>query len=109
MKKEEIGFGYKKPEKQCTDKHCPFHSNFGIRGRIFIGTVSNDKLRLSPTVEWERSIFVPKYERFKKGRTRVKAHNPPCIDARLGDRVRIAECRPISKTKNFVIIEKLSD
>ena len=105
--RKNIGYGFKAPEKACEDKHCPFHGSIGVRGRIFIGKITNDKLRISPTVEWERSIFVPKYERFKKGRTRVKAHNPPCIDAKLGDKVRIAECKPISKTKNFVIVEKL--
>jgi small subunit ribosomal protein S17 len=105
--KEQIGYGFKLPEKECTDRHCPFHGELGIRGRIFIGTIVNDKMKTSPTVEWERSVYVAKYERYKKGRTRVKVHNPPCIDAKLGDKVRIAECRPISKTKNFVIIEKM--
>jgi small subunit ribosomal protein S17 len=38
-------------------------------------------------------------------RTRVKAHNPESIDAKEGDTVRIAETRPLSKTKNFVVIE----
>jgi len=40
-----------------------------------------------------------------KKRSRVAAHNPVCINAKIGDKVRIAECRPISKTKAFVIIE----
>ncbi|HEX54578.1 MAG TPA: 30S ribosomal protein S17, partial [Candidatus Altiarchaeales archaeon] len=31
----------------------------------------------------------------------------PCINARTGDRVRIMECRKLSKTVNFVVIEKL--
>ena len=30
----------------------------------------------------------------------------PCIDAKEGDKVRVAECRPLSKTVAFVIIEK---
>jgi len=108
MKARNIGFGIEGPEKECADRHCPFHGKLGIRGRIFIGTVTNDKMRTSPTVEWEHSKLVPKYERYKKTRTRVKCHNPACIDAKAGDKVRIVECRPISKTKNFVIVEKMS-
>ena len=107
MKARNIGFGIKVPEKECNDRKCPFHGVLPVRGRIFVGKIINDKLRASPTVEWERVNLVPKYERYKKGRTRVKAHNPPCIDAKLGERVKIAECRPISKTKNFVIVEKV--
>ena len=34
------------------------------------------------------------------------AHNPPCIGAVGGDRVTIAECRPISKEVNFVVVER---
>jgi small subunit ribosomal protein S17 len=35
----------------------------------------------------------------------MHAHNPPCINAKEGDVVKIAECRPLSKTKKFVVIE----
>ena len=34
-------------------------------------------------------------------------HNPDCIDAKEGNLVKIMECRPLSKTKNFVIVEVL--
>ncbi|HER54639.1 MAG TPA: 30S ribosomal protein S17, partial [Candidatus Bathyarchaeota archaeon] len=37
------------------------------------------------------------------------AHCPPCLDVKAGDKVRLAECRPISKTVGFVVIEKLED
>ncbi len=108
MKAKNIGHGIKAPEKECEDNHCPFHGNLVIRGRTFVGIVTNSKMRISPTVEWERTKFVPKYERYKKAKTKVKVHNPPCIDAKKGDKVKIAETRPISKTKNFVIVENLS-
>ena len=32
-------------------------------------------------------------------------YNPQCVDAKKGDIVKIAECRPLSKTKAFVVIE----
>ncbi|MBC7110345.1 MAG: 30S ribosomal protein S17, partial [Archaeoglobi archaeon] len=42
-----------------------------------------------------------------KKRSKLHAHNPPCINARVGDVVKIAECRPLSKTKHFVVVEIL--
>ncbi|MDH5460348.1 MAG: 30S ribosomal protein S17, partial [Candidatus Bathyarchaeota archaeon] len=41
--------------------------------------------------------------------SRIPSHNSPCINAKEGDRVRIAECRPISKTVAFVVVEKLEE
>lgn len=90
---------------QCADKHCPKHSNFSIRGMAFTGTVIKDKMSKTVIVEWPRRVLVPKFERFMKKRSRVAAHNPICINAKAGDKVRIAECRPISKTKAFVVVE----
>ena len=58
------------------------------------------------TVEWERVQHIPKYERYEKKRSKIKAHNPKCINAAEGDIVKVMECRPLSKTKNFVIVEK---
>ncbi len=89
---------------QCADKHCPKHSNFSIRGRIFIGTVIKDKMSKTVVVEWPRRVLVPKFERYMKKRSRIAAHNPTCVNAKAGDKVKIAECRPISKTKSFVVV-----
>jgi small subunit ribosomal protein S17 len=36
------------------------------------------------------------------------AHSPPCLEVREGDRVKIAECRPISKEVAFVVVEKMT-
>ncbi|MBN1455027.1 MAG: 30S ribosomal protein S17, partial [Methanomicrobia archaeon] len=41
-----------------------------------------------------------------KRQSKIHAHNPPCINAKVGDIVKIAECRPLSKTKSFVVVEK---
>jgi len=78
------------------------------RGRIFTGVVISDKMSKTVTVEWTRRHYLPKYERYEIRRTRVKAHNPPEIDARAGDTVRIQETRPLSKTKHFIVIEKIT-
>jgi small subunit ribosomal protein S17 len=58
-------------------------------------------------VEWTYLHYLQKYERYEKRRTRVKAHNPACINVKKGDKVRIAECRPLSKTVNFVVLGKI--
>ena len=72
-----------------------------------MGTVIAAKMTKTATIEWSRKKYLTKFERYEKRRTRIKAHNPECINAVEGDRVKIAECRPLSKTKKFIIIEKL--
>ena len=101
-----IGINVKAPEKECDDKNCPFHGNLSVRGQIFRGMVVKTYEK-SAVIERELIRYVPKYERYLKKRSKMHAHNPPCIDARPGDIVTIAECRPISKTKSFVIVEKV--
>ena len=109
MKKQtkNIGMNVKPPKKECEDKNCPFHGNVKPRGKIFIGTVLAKDTHKTATVEWTYSIMIPKYERSETRRTKIRVHNPSCIDAHVGDMVKIAETRPLSKTKNFVIIENI--
>lgn len=102
-----IGLDVQPPKNKCNDLNCPFHGNIKIRGRIFKGKVIQADVHNSVVVEWPRSIYLYKYERFEKRRTKIKAHNPPCIAAEIGDTVKIGEVRPISKTKKFVIFEKV--
>ena len=99
--------GVKPPKKSCEDKKCPFHGELKVRGRVFVGTSIASKMQKTATIEWNRRVLLPKYERYTKKRTRVKAHNPDCIKAEEGEIVKIMECRPLSKTVNFVIIENL--
>jgi len=102
-----IGIKISYPKKGSNDKHDPFFSNLKIRGRIFTGTVISTKSTRTAKIEFERRVPLPKYERHEKRKTRLIVHNPDSIQAKLGDKVKIAECRPISKTKNFVIIGKV--
>lgn len=76
-----------------------------VRGKTFTGTVVSAKMHNTVVVEWERRVQVPKYERFEKRRSKVAAHNPSEINAQEGDVVKIKETRPLSKTKNFVVVE----
>src|SRR3989338_95313 len=77
------------------------------RGNIFQGKVVSAKVPKTITVAWERKEYIPKYERYRSKLTKVKAHVPSTFDVAEGDIVRIAECRPIIKTKKFVVIEKI--
>lgn len=92
---------------ECKDKNCPIHGSLSTRGRSFIGTVTSTKMHKTATVEWVYRKHLHKYERHEKKRSRIKAHNPECINAKEGDVVKIRECRPLSKTKNFAIVESL--
>lgn len=103
--KNGIGIDVELPSKKCEDKHCPFHNDVKLRGKVFNGIVRGVNVHKTATIEWPRLYYIPKYERYEKRRTTVKAHKPDCIEVNVGDNVTIAESRPISKTKNFVIIE----
>ncbi len=93
----------KEPETKCEDKHCPIHGSLSVRGRVLEGAVFSSKVPKSATIEFERIRIIPKYERYEKRKTKLRVHNPSCINAKEGDLVVAAECRPISKTKKFVI------
>lgn len=97
----------KETETKCEDKHCPLHGSLSVRGRVLEGTVFSSKVPKSATIEFERTRIIPKYERYEKRKTKLRVHNPTCINAKEGDFVRAAECRPISKTKKFVITQIL--
>jgi small subunit ribosomal protein S17 len=77
------------------------------RGAVIEGTVVSDKMQKTVTVRSDYIIKVPKYDRMKRRHMIIKARNPPEIGAKAGDKVKIAECRPLSKTVHFIIIEKL--
>jgi small subunit ribosomal protein S17 len=101
-----IGIDVKSPENECNDNDCPFHGNLPVRGQIFEGIVVSDKGHNAIVIKRDVVRYIPKYERYEKRTTTMVAHCPSCIDAKIGDKVKIAECRPISKTKSFVVIEK---
>jgi len=102
-----IGIVVEGPKQKCADVKCPFHGNLSVRGRQLTGTVTSTKMRKTAVIEFKRLHFLPKYERYEKRMTKLKVHNPECINAQYGDIVKIMECRPLSKTKNFVIVQSL--
>lgn len=101
-----MSLAFKKPKDVCNDRNCPFHGNLPVRGRILEGVVVSAKMDKTVVVRHDYIRYVPKFMRYERRHSRIPSHNPPCIGAREGDRVVIAECRPISKTVSFVVVEK---
>ncbi len=99
----------KKPRKSCDDRNCPFHGTLKVRGRMLEGSVISAKMDKTVIVKRDFQYYVPKFKRYERRRSHIPAHNPPCLEAKEGDIVKIAECRPISKTVSFVVIEKLEE
>ena len=100
----DIGVDVEAPTSGCKDPHCPFHGTLSVRGQMIEGVVVTGSMRRTMVVEREYHHFVKKYERYEKRTSRYSAHAPECLDVKKGDRVRIMECRPLSKTVSFVII-----
>jgi small subunit ribosomal protein S17 len=99
----------KKPRKTCNDCNCPFHGTLPKRGHALEGVVVSAKMDKTVIVRRNYLNYVPKFKRYERRRSHIPAHNPPCINVKAGDRVKIAECRPISKTVSFVVVEKLEE
>ncbi len=105
----DIGINVKPPKKTCNDEKCPFHGHLKVRGQIIEGVVVSNKMKNTVVVLREYLRYLRKFERYEKRRSRIFAHCPSCLDVKVGDRVRIMECRPLSKGKSFVVIEKLEE
>jgi small subunit ribosomal protein S17 len=71
-----------------------------------IGTVVSDRMEKTIVVSLERTVMHPKYRKYLKRRSRVKAHDET-NQCQVGDRVRIVECRPLSRDKRWRVSEVL--
>lgn len=76
------------------------------RRKTLVGTVTSDKMDKTVVVTVERTTRHPLYGKVVKVSKKYKAHNEN-NEAKLGDTVRICECRPISKDKTFFVQEIL--
>ncbi|MFM7053053.1 MAG: 30S ribosomal protein S17 [Planctomycetota bacterium] len=68
-----------------------------------IGVVESDKRSKTRKVVIAYSGKHPKYGKYVKKRSVLQVHDEK-NESRLGDRVEVAECRPISKTKSWVLV-----
>jgi len=95
------------PRPQEYDINDPFYGSLKTKKNTFVGHVASAKSSKTASVVIDRLVFVSKYSRYLKQKTKIQVHNPPSIDAKEGDVVRVVETRPISKTKHHVIIQVL--
>lgn len=65
--------------------------------------VMSDKMKDTIVVKVERFVKHPKYGKYQKHAKRYKAHDPGNT-RKIGEKVQIEECRPISKDKHFKVI-----
>lgn len=107
--KKDIGLGIKPPKNKCKDINCPWHGKLSIRGRVFDGKVESVKAHKTVSVRIDYVKYIPKYERYERRKSIIKAHVPTCFSLNDGDNIKIAECRKISKTKAFVVVGKRGD
>ena len=75
--------------------------------RTIEGRVVSNKMNKTVTVLLERQVQHPLYGKIVRRSTKVHAHDEKS-ECKEGDLVRIAECRPMSKTKNWRVIEVLA-
>ncbi len=74
--------------------------------RVMIGTVVSDKMDKTVVVRVDRRVTHPLYKKIITRSKKFAAHdeNNSCA---IGDQVRIRECRPLSRSKTFEVIEKI--
>ena len=93
------------PAKQCQDERCPFHGSLKVRGRLLSGKAVSTAGKGIVVVQMEYLHKVQKYNRSERRKSRISARIPPCLEVKDGDVVTIGECRPLSKTISFVVVE----
>ena len=84
-------------------------SEYPVRGGTFVGRVVSNKMDKSATVRWEYAEKVPKFEGYERRNTKISVHVPEQVELEEGDRVKVGETRPISKTKSHVVLEVVDD
>ncbi|HVP33831.1 MAG TPA: 30S ribosomal protein S17 [Steroidobacteraceae bacterium] len=72
--------------------------------RTVEGRVVSNKMQKTVTVLLERQVAHPLYGKIVRRSTKVHAHDEKG-ECKEGDTVRITECRPLSKTKNWRVVE----
>jgi small subunit ribosomal protein S17 len=103
----DIGVDVKNPTAEWDgDVNCPFHGSLRLRGQVLEGTIASLGMARTVVVERDNIRYMQKYERYEKRTSALSAHLPSCIgDVAVGDKVKLMECRPLSKTVSFCVIE----
>jgi len=103
----DVGIDIVQPVRSCNDKFCPYHGKLSVRGIQLDVQLVTKKMQNTVVVRREKLHYIHKYQRFEKRTTRMFAHLPPCVDADIGDMVRIMECRPLSKGTHMVVLGRV--
>ena len=74
------------------------------RRREWFGNVISNKMNKTVVVAVQRSVIHPIYKKVLRRMTKLKAHDEGNI-CKVGDRVKLIETRPISKSKNWRVVE----
>lgn len=82
-------------------------TNVESNGRVLVGKVRSNKMQKTIVVVVERTVKHPKYGKILKRRTVLHAHDENQV-CQIGDMVRIRESRPLSKLKNWVLVDVIS-
>ncbi len=77
-----------------------------MKGKTFIGKVVSTKMNKTVIVLVEHSFVHPLYKKAMRRTKRYACHNES-LDVKVGDMVHIAETKPISRRKHFVVVEKI--
>jgi small subunit ribosomal protein S17 len=75
-----------------------------IRRREWFGNVIGNKMNKTVIVAVERSMIHPVYKKVLRRVTKLKAHDEGNV-CKIGDRVKLIETRPISKDKNWRVVQ----
>ena len=73
--------------------------------RVLTGRVVSDKMDKTVTVTVERRVMHPLYKKFIRRSKKYAAHDEANL-CKIGDLVRIEECRPISKRKTWLVVAR---
>ena len=73
--------------------------------RVLTGRVTSDKMDKTVTVLVDRRVMHPLYKKFIRKSKKYAAHDEQNT-CKIGDTVRIEECRPISKRKTWLVVER---
>jgi small subunit ribosomal protein S17 len=92
------------PETATTTQTTDTANNERSRRKERVGEVISNKMAKTIVVRVERRFPHPRYKKVVTGYSKFYAHDEKS-EAKLGDRVRIQETRPLSKTKNWRLVE----
>ncbi|EKX49931.1 small subunit ribosomal protein S11e, cytoplasmic [Guillardia theta CCMP2712] len=108
-----VGLGFKTPleakDGVYIDKKCPWVGNVSIRGKLLRGVVVSNKMKRTIVIRRDYMHYIKKYNRYEKRHKNVPAHVSPAFKLNPGDSVVVGQCRPLSKTVRFNVLQVITE